>query len=210
MTHQLIQRADAKAQGLKTYFTGKPCPRGHIAVKQTSSKQCVECRKIIGRIYTAKDPEKNRAKTRAWLILNKDRATNTKRAYTAANKALLAEKKAAWGNANRTAIMARQRKWAQENPEKDLAPKRNYRARLRRAVGTHTASDVIDILRRQKGKCAYCKVALRGKHHVDHIEPLVRGGANYRANLQALCKSCNMRKNGSDPIEFAQKLGMLL
>ena len=37
-------RADAKAQGSKFYFTGKPCTRGHIAIREIKGT-CMECRK---------------------------------------------------------------------------------------------------------------------------------------------------------------------
>jgi len=44
-------RAQAIAEGEKTYFTGKPCPHGHIAERRTRDCFCVECRKNHQRIY---------------------------------------------------------------------------------------------------------------------------------------------------------------
>jgi hypothetical protein len=41
--HEIISRSEAKARGLKTYFTGKPCPHGHVAPRQTSNGICREC-----------------------------------------------------------------------------------------------------------------------------------------------------------------------
>lgn len=38
-------RAQAIAEGEKTYFTGNPCPHGHIAERRTKDGFCVECRK---------------------------------------------------------------------------------------------------------------------------------------------------------------------
>ena len=40
---QIITRADAKAQGLGKYFTGKLCKNGHIAERRTNGGGCVEC-----------------------------------------------------------------------------------------------------------------------------------------------------------------------
>ena len=37
-------RTDAKKAGVKHYFTGKPCTRGHIALRKTKGV-CVECMK---------------------------------------------------------------------------------------------------------------------------------------------------------------------
>jgi hypothetical protein len=38
-------RSLAKKQGLTTYFTGKPCKRGHISLRAVASIACLECRK---------------------------------------------------------------------------------------------------------------------------------------------------------------------
>ena len=63
----------------------------------------------------------------------------------------------------------------------------------------------------QKGKCACCRTSLlEVKHHVDHIEPLSRGGANDDGNIQLLCATCNLQKGAKDPIEFMRLKGFLL
>jgi len=40
---QVITRTEAQEQGLKTYFTGKPCKRGHVAARRVNPNACVEC-----------------------------------------------------------------------------------------------------------------------------------------------------------------------
>jgi len=40
---QIISRAEAKAKGLKRYFTGKPCKHGHVAERQVYNATCVVC-----------------------------------------------------------------------------------------------------------------------------------------------------------------------
>jgi hypothetical protein len=39
----VIGLSQAKAQGLRHYFTGKPCIRGHFALRVVSSAACMEC-----------------------------------------------------------------------------------------------------------------------------------------------------------------------
>lgn len=41
----IISRANAIAQGLKKYFTGTPCKRGHVSEYYVSGG-CIECRKL--------------------------------------------------------------------------------------------------------------------------------------------------------------------
>ncbi len=45
MPTEIISRAMALAKGLKRYFTGKPCKRGHIAARGVASRACKECQK---------------------------------------------------------------------------------------------------------------------------------------------------------------------
>jgi 5-methylcytosine-specific restriction endonuclease McrA len=40
---EVISREQAKAAGLKRYFTGIPCQRGHISERRVSIRRCIEC-----------------------------------------------------------------------------------------------------------------------------------------------------------------------
>ena len=40
-----ISREIAKAQGLKRYFTGHPCGRGHVAERFVADGRCVQCKR---------------------------------------------------------------------------------------------------------------------------------------------------------------------
>jgi hypothetical protein len=51
---QIISRAEAKAKGLKRYFTGKPCKHGHVAERQVSNATCVECERAAMKKYLLK------------------------------------------------------------------------------------------------------------------------------------------------------------
>lgn len=67
-----VQKTAAKA-GLARYFTGIPCPRGHVAERMTSCGHCVECLKI-------KTPEQRKKRNQT-----KDRNRSLRRdAYVAA------------------------------------------------------------------------------------------------------------------------------
>ena len=43
---QIIPRGKAKEQGLKRFFTGEPCKRGHLAERYVNGGRCCECHKL--------------------------------------------------------------------------------------------------------------------------------------------------------------------
>lgn len=69
-----ISRAEAKAQGLKHYFTGKPCKRGHVAKRYAANETCSVCHDA--RYKTTEV----RAKRREWQATY--RKTERHRAYS--------------------------------------------------------------------------------------------------------------------------------
>lgn len=86
----------------------------------------------------------------------------------------------------------------------------NRVARKKSALGTHTIQEIQDQHKRQKGKCYYCHQDVKwGKHHVDHVVPLSRGGSNDISNLVIACASCNLSKSDKLPHEW-EKGGRLL
>ena len=69
-----LSRAEAKAQGLTRYFTGKPCKRGHVSERLTSNYCCVECKRPrerqACRMYYAANPEKFIARVEVYRKAN--------------------------------------------------------------------------------------------------------------------------------------------
>ena len=53
MADAIITRTDARAQGIKFYFTGKPCPMGHVTRRFVSTCGCVDCGLIKSRTRDA-------------------------------------------------------------------------------------------------------------------------------------------------------------
>jgi 5-methylcytosine-specific restriction endonuclease McrA len=78
------------------------------------------------------------------------------------------------------------------------------------SAGNHTKADIELLWEAQKGRCVFClKPLMGGKYHVDHHVPLAKGGSNDRSNLRLLHKKCNLEKGARDPVEHAQRNGML-
>lgn len=61
---KIIFRAEAKRAGLLKYFTGKPCPRGHLAPRFVGNTHCQKCDRDRAREYYRNNSERLRtAKT---------------------------------------------------------------------------------------------------------------------------------------------------
>ena len=43
--NRIISRQEAIQRGLPRYFSGRRCPKGHIAERRTRSYDCVQCRR---------------------------------------------------------------------------------------------------------------------------------------------------------------------
>ena len=57
----------------------------------------------------------------------------------------------------------------------------------------------MQVLQRDGLRCTFCgRSAPEVKLHVDHIEPVSKGGSNEMDNLQALCEECNLAKSDQE------------
>lgn len=159
--------------------------------------------------YRAQNPEKLREKNQKYRAENPEKIAALNQRYVAEGKKR--EWSAEYRERHPEQARASTNKWRTSNPEKHAAKERRRRARTRGVDGSHTADDIVAIYQRQKGRCLNCTGDLsESGYHVDHIEPLVRGGSNGPENLQLLCPPCNLSKGAKCPIEWAQENGRLL
>jgi 5-methylcytosine-specific restriction endonuclease McrA len=166
--------------------------------------------KAVKRAYVVRNAERTKARFARWYSANAAKMKVKNAAYYAAHTAYWRARGRAWAKAHPDKIKARGAKRRREHPEKIIEYAARRRALIRRASGSFTANDVLEIRQMQGDKCAACSRALKRKGQVDHIVSLINGGSNGRRNLQLLCATCNKTKNRRDPIEFMQSRGFLL
>lgn len=207
---EIISRQEAIAKNLKEYFTGKPCKYGHLVPKHTKNSTCIECQKIRISNWQARNKKICATNNRKLYLKQKQLGLT----WYHKNKKAALEYNKKYRSVNRELIRSIQKSYVECHPEKraetSRTSARNRRAKVLDAGGVHSHNDVLSIYFAQKGRCAYCKVKVGKKYHVDHIVPISKGGTNGRDNLQICCPTCNLRKNAKDPIEFAQELGFLI
>jgi hypothetical protein len=77
-----ISKEEAKKKGLKFYYTGLPCKKGHISKIAVRNNECNECKKLWAKIYKKTDKYKNYLKNnkeklyqgqRSWAKKNSDK-----------------------------------------------------------------------------------------------------------------------------------------
>lgn len=204
MNIQIISRKEAISQGLKRYFTGEPCKRGHIAERFIWNSGCIDCdsliRNKIEKTYYAKNGERIRKKKKPYQD-----------AYREKNRDKINAQKCEHYKINRERIRKEQKEYLLKNPDVIIAGANNRRARKIGNGGSHTSKQSKELLEKQNYKCVNCRCCLKkNKKHLDHIMPLALGGTNNIDNVQWLCAKCNLSKKSKDPIKWAQQNGRLL
>lgn len=221
----IISRANAKAAGLKRYFTGIPCKFGHIAERMVSSPHCVLCMAE----YRTKNYEKHRAadhvRAVARYAANKEKAKAAAAKWAADNRERVVANNAKRYATHRVKMRADTAKRYAENPEKVKAyvkkwralnpgaariHNENRRARKRNSLGGLSRGLVAKLFKLQKGLCPCCRGSLLEGYHLDHIVPLSLGGAHEDSNMQLLRSKCNNTKRAKHPVDFMQSRGFLL
>ncbi|HHJ1495590.1 TPA: HNH endonuclease [Pseudomonas aeruginosa] len=182
-------RRKARASGAVTYFSRKPCPRGHVGARYLSTGMCTQCTAI-----QSASPQK-KAYDKRYQVLNKDRIEKRTRVYR---------------EANREKLIARAKKWAANNPEKRKIISKNNKAKRRAIEGNGLTFSELSAWEKAAPKvCHWCSKSCKSRYHIDHYQPLSKGGLHEISNLVIACPTCNLRKSAKDPYEFAASMGRL-
>jgi 5-methylcytosine-specific restriction endonuclease McrA len=221
----IIKRSDAITAGLNSYVSHNLCSRGHFSERRSSSGSCLDCARIWQE--ENKTPEKARkskrykdnreqirSQQREYYLENKERIIEKVTSYQAENPGKVSAWMATRYIKHKDRIDSRNKEWRLNNPIARRAQAQKRRAISEGADGKFTAAEIKDLFLKQRGMCAICRKKLKQggseKFHIDHIQPISKGGSNWITNIQLACQPCNLKKNAKDPFEFAKQNGKLL
>jgi len=157
-------RAEAHQSGATRYFTGNPCPHGHVCDRLTANATCVDCQNLKnGRRYAENQAYRERT--------------------------LVARAIAYEANPQKFINLSRQQYMEDPEPTKMRARAQdaNRRAAAWGLPGVLTAADVRLIL----AKPCPCGAP---SNDIAHKIPFSWGGPNTVENIQGLCEPCHVQK----------------
>ena len=230
--HSFSGRKGASVGALGLFITPLEIFTG---ISMQESKCCCKCSRLLSFDAFAKDKTKKDGRhtkckdcVKAYKAERRSEISLQRKEYRAKNadaiRDYMASYRKAYRSKNGQALMAKSIEWARKNPERRKQIAKASRARnaevsrsitrRRRSIqmgctGTHTKKDIDALLSLQGWKCACCAASLKRGYHVDHIDPISKGGSNDRLNLQILCPTCNTSKGARDPLIFMQSRGFL-
>ena len=190
---KIVSRAEAKAAGLKRYFTGEPCKHGHVEARITINGTCVQCAADKIARKKAADPTYNSRASKAYKAKN----GYVKKGYVPPSLTESLQKRKqkqldwqnGWRSANKGAAREKDREYAKKHPEKAAAKTALRRARKKQQnCNCCTRADFVGIY--EWARFLDCEV--------DHKIPLAAGGVHCRHNLQILSREEHQRKTRAD------------
>lgn len=206
---EIISRAEAKSQGLKYYFTGNPCKRGHIDKRFVVNWTCYSCSLEDNIRYHDENHEDVLERRRIHYQENQDVCIARSRIWREENHYAVLERERMYREKNREFRRNNSARWRKENHSRSRAHESKRRAAKRQAIPSWY-SEFDEFVFQQ----AYELAALRQQEtgiewHIDHMIPLRARkccGLHCADNIQVIPAEMNLEKSNkmqlTKPLEW--------
>ena len=195
---EIISKEEAKAKGLKRFFTGIPCEKGHISERLVSNRGCCECARL--------GLNRRRKGIKLQIIQREcksDKCHNKFKVKISSNQVYCSTKCSQYFTSKLERTLFPEKTRARNNKcfEKHGAKYNFKRSGKRELIPTVLTNDEIErgIAIFQKmldmNKKANPNNRKKRKYCVDHRIPLSRGGRHHPDNLQIITIAENSYKN---------------
>jgi|688.fasta_scaffold569873_1 5-methylcytosine-specific restriction endonuclease McrA len=162
--------------------------------------------------YRAKNKDAIKAWNADYRARNKARKKESDRKYKELNKQKIKEGSALYLFLNRDKRAAYYRKYRHTSSGRATQSANRHIRRARKVAATIVDPRAIYVWEKQwraakRVKCYWCNKRVAGnKAHMDHIQPLARGGAHSIENLCISCQPCNSRKHAKPLPEWNRQI----
>lgn len=173
-----------------------------------------EARKAYLRAYHHTHKAVKNARRRARYHARREEELANRRAHRQAHLEEMRAKDNAYNATHREAAKSRSRRWRQDNPERvqhnHRVGKQRRRARLQATTSSDlTAAQWREIKEAYGHRCVYCGRKMQ-RLTLDHITPVIHGGALTVTNVVPACGRCNSKKRDRNVLRPIQPLLLTL
>lgn len=123
---KIITRKEAKEQGLKFYFTGKSCCRGHVCERRIINWRCIECEKKRDKNRNPRNTESDKKRRKEYYENNKEYLLEQKRKYNKTHKKQISILKKKYREANKEQLTKKDKEYYEANKEKKVEYNKGY------------------------------------------------------------------------------------
>lgn len=175
--------------------------------------------------YRQKNDEILKEKSMNYRNNNKESIAKTNSEYYQNNKRIVSFRQKEYYEKNKDIINIKHKDYAIKNKDKldeyrkiyrktpmGVASSKNkqHKRRAHKKQGDIKTKELLKLQQNAK-VCYWCNESLKGRVvHVDHYDPISKGGLHTLSNLVVTCQSCNNKKHAKDPLIFANSIGKLL
>lgn len=186
-----------KKDGLNSWC--KECSRKKNNARNAKTK---DRKAAYDKEYRQKNAESLKAKGEAYRETHKEeKAAYDKKYREQQGEKRLAQKRDYYHNKGGKELFYQ---WAKNNPDKVRSSMTKTQIKRRGYIeeSTLTSAELATWISEQVKFCPYCNTFCEDGYHIDHIEPLAKGGKHELDNLTIACPSCNQSKSAKSLIHW--------